>query len=136
MRTSFSPRWPPALLWATAIFYLSSQSRPLGRRWSSPPSALAHVFEFAVLAALLHRVLAADPRRQQRAVVSAFALTALYAASDEVHQVFVPERKATPVEYGLDLLGALLGLSVRQWLVVSTTSRGRSLMSPERHNAC
>jgi VanZ family protein len=115
MRTSFSPRWPPALLWATAIFYLSSQSRPLGRRWSSPPSALAHVFEFAVLAALLHRVLAADPRRQQRAVVSAFALTALYAASDEVHQVFVPERKATPVEYGLDLLGALLGLSVRQW---------------------
>jgi len=115
MRTSFSLRWPPALLWATAIFYLSSQSRPLGRRWPSLPSALAHLFEFAVLAALLHRALAADPRRRQRAVAPAFVLTALYAASDEVHQVFVPERTATPTEYGLDLLGALLGLSVRQW---------------------
>jgi VanZ family protein len=115
MRTSFSLRWPPALLWVTAIFYLSSQSRPLGRRWPSLPSALAHLFEFAVLAALLHRALAADPRRRQRAVAPAFVLTALYAASDEVHQVFVPERTATPTEYGLDLLGALLGLSVRQW---------------------
>ena len=117
MRTSFSLRWPPALLWATAIFYLSSQSRPLGRRWPSLPSALAHLFEFAVLAALLHRALAAEPRRRQRADAPAFVLTALYAASDEVHQVFVPERTATPTEYGLDLLGALLGLSVRQWWV-------------------
>ena len=117
MRTSFSLRWPPALLWATAIFYLSSQSRPLGRRWPSLPSALAHVFEFAVLAALLHRALAAEPRRRQRAVAPAFALTALYAASDEVHQLFVPERTASLAEYGLDLLGALLGLSVRQWWV-------------------
>jgi VanZ family protein len=115
MRTSFSLRWPPALLWATAIFYLSSQSRPLGRRWPPLPSALAHVFEFAVLAALLHRALAADPQRRERAAVSAFALTALYAASDEVHQIFVPDRTATPTEYGLDLLGASLGLSVSQW---------------------
>jgi VanZ family protein len=114
MRTSFSLRWPPALLWATAIFYLSSQSRPLGRRWPSRPSALAHVFEFAVLAALLHRALAADPQRRERAAVSAFALTALYAASDEVHQIFVPDRTATPTEYGLDLLGASLGLWVSQ----------------------
>jgi VanZ family protein len=117
MRTSFSLRWPPALLWATAIFYLSSQSRPLGRRWPSLPSALAHVFEFAVLAALLHRALAAEPQRRQQAVAPAFVLTALYAASDEVHQLFVPERTASLAEYGLDLLGTLLGLSVRQWWV-------------------
>jgi len=115
MRTNFSLRWPPALLWATAIFYLSSQSRPLGRRWPSLSSALAHVFEFAVLAALLHRALAADPRRRQRAAAPAFALTALYAASDEVHQLFVPERTASLAEYGLDLLGASLGVGLRQW---------------------
>jgi len=115
MRYVVSHRWPPVLLWASAIFYLSSQSRPLGRRWPTLPSALAHVFEFAVLAALLERSLAADPRRRQRAVPQAFILTALYAASDELHQLFVPERTATPAEYALDLLGAVLGLSVRRW---------------------
>jgi len=115
MRTSFWLRWLPPLSWATAIFYLSSQSRPLGRRWPSLPSALAHVFEFAVLAALLHRSLAAEAQRRKRAVAPAFVLTALYAASDEVHQVFVPERTATPAEYGLDLLGASLGLWVSLW---------------------
>ena len=115
MRISFWLRWPLALLWATAIFYLSSQSRPLGRRWPSLPSALAHVFEFAVLAALLHRALAADPRRRRRAVAPAFALAALYAASDEVHQLFVPERTASLAECGLDLLGTSLGLGLSQW---------------------
>ena len=115
MRTSFWLRWLPPLSWATAIFYLSSQSRPLGRRWPSLPAALAHVFEFAVLAALLHRALAADPPRRKRAVAPAFVLTALYAASDELHQIFVPERTATPAEYGLDLLGASLGLWVSLW---------------------
>jgi VanZ family protein len=117
MRTSFWLRSLPPLFWAAAIFYLSSQSRPLGRRWPSLPSALAHVFEFAVLAALLHRALATDPQRRQRAVAPAFVLTALYAASDEVHQLFVPERTASLAEYGLDLLGTLAGLSVRQWWV-------------------
>ena len=129
MRTSFSLRWPPALLWAAAIFYLSSQSRPLGRRWPSLPSALAHVFEFAVLAALLHRALAAEPQRRQRAVAPAFVLTALYAASDEVHQLFVPERTASLAEYGLDLLGASLGLGVSQW-------RTRQPSQPSGAGAC
>jgi VanZ family protein len=115
MRTSFWLRWLPPLSWATAIFYLSSQSRPLGRRWPSLPAALAHVFEFAVLAALLHRALAADPQRRKRAVAPAFLLTALYAASDEVHQLFVPERTASLAEYGLDLLGTSLGLAVSLW---------------------
>ena len=115
MRTSFSLRWLPPLLWATAIFYLSSQSRPLGRRWPSRPSALAHVFEFAVLAALLHRALATEPQRRQRAIAPAFVLAALYAASDEVHQLSVPERTASLSEYRLDLLGTSLGLGLSQW---------------------
>ena len=121
----FSRRWPATLLWAAAIFWLSSQSRPLGRRWGTLPSALAHVFEFAVLAALLHRALGAGPARGGRPAALAFALTALYAASDEVHQVFVPERTATPVEYGLDLLGASLGVVVsRRWAACAAKRAG------------
>jgi VanZ family protein len=87
------------------------------------------VFEFAVLAALLHRALAAEPQRRQRAVAPAFVLTALYAASDEVHQLFVPERTASLAEYGLDLLGASLGLGVSQW-------RTRQPSQPSGAGAC
>ncbi len=126
MPSSYWRRWSPPLLWATAIFYLSSQSRPLGRRWPPLPSAVAHVFEFAVLAALLHRALAADPRRRERAAARAFALTALYAASDEVHQIFVPERTATPTEYALDLLGASLGLGLSHWWARATSHHSGS----------
>jgi VanZ family protein len=125
MRTSFWLRWLLPLSWAAAIFYLSSQSRPLGRRWPSLPSALAHVFEFAVLAALLQRALATEPQRRQRAVTPAFLLSALYAASDEVHQLFVPERTASPAEYGLDLLGTSLGLGVSQWWAYLSARRAR-----------
>jgi VanZ family protein len=73
------------------------------------------VFEFAVLAALLHRALATEPQRRQRAIAPAFVLAALYAASDEVHQLSVPERTASLSEYRLDLLGTSLGLGLSQW---------------------
>jgi VanZ family protein len=73
------------------------------------------VFEFAVLTALLRRAPAAGSRRKRRTAARAFAIAALYAASDEVHQMFVPERTATPTEYALDLLGASLGLGLSHW---------------------
>jgi len=112
MHTTSRRRWMPPLVWAAAIFWLSSQSRPLGRHWPALPSALAHVFEFAVLAALLRRALVTDRRPRRGTAALAFLLTALYAATDEVHQLFVPEREARPSEYGLDLLGASLGVAI------------------------
>ena len=118
-------RWTATLLWGAAIFWLSSQSRPLGRRWPALPSALAHVFEFGVLAALLHRILSAGPARHRRPAALAFLLTALYAASDEAHQALVPERIASPAEYGLDLLGASLGLAVSRRRIPLPVRRAR-----------
>jgi len=39
-------------------------------------------------------------------------LAVLYAASDEFHQSFVPGRNATPVDVGIDSIGAGIGLLV------------------------
>jgi VanZ family protein len=42
-------------------------------------------------------------------------LVFLYAASDEFHQSFVPGRNASPVDVGIDLVGAVLALFASRW---------------------
>ena len=64
---------------------------------------LAHMTEFGILYLLLRR---AGPGRPQ-----AFLLTVLYAASDELHQAFVPTRVAGPVDVLVDSAGACLALA-------------------------
>jgi VanZ family protein len=75
----------------------------------------AHVTEYAVLGLLLWRVL----RRPAEPMVPswrwshaglALALAALYAATDEFHQAFVPSRQASVWDVLLDTAGAALGL--------------------------
>jgi VanZ family protein len=71
----------------------------------------AHVAEYAVLAILWIRALGFSRRR----AASAFALTMLYALSDEYHQSFVPGRHADPLDLVFDGIGAALGLLVVYW---------------------
>lgn len=40
----------------------------------------------------------------------AWVLTTIYAAIDEIHQVFIPERTGSIIDVGIDSLGALLAL--------------------------
>ena len=76
-----------------------------------------HVTEYAVLALLLWRAKRQpqpnDPRLWPwREAIWAFAFAALYAATDELHQAFVPSREARAGDVALDSLGAALGLLV------------------------
>ena len=98
--------WAPVVLWAAVIFAFSSVpslSTDLGT-WDTILRKIAHVAEFAVLGALLLRA----TRRPAVAV----ALAGLYAISDEVHQLFVEGRHGSPVDVGIDTLGALAGVIV------------------------
>ena len=49
------------------------------------------------------------PKRHRRAVLRAVALCALLAASDELHQLFVPDRAALVSDVLLDTVSAALG---------------------------
>ena len=75
----------------------------------------AHLTEYAVLALLLWRALRkppgpnAPPWRWSQAGL-ALALVALYAASDEFHQTFVPSRNGCVSDVLLDTAGGALGL--------------------------
>ena len=77
----------------------------------------AHLAEYAVLALLLWRALRKPPkpdappwRWSEAGLV--LALVALYAASDEFHQTFVPSRQGCVSDVLLDTAGGALALLV------------------------
>ena len=99
-------RWLPVLVWAGVIFAFSSipsLNSGLGT-WDYVLRKGAHMTEYAILAVLLVRATGS--------LVSAFAFTVLYAASDEVHQLFVRGRHGSPVDVAIDAVGALIALSL------------------------
>jgi VanZ family protein len=74
----------------------------------------AHVTEYAILSWLLARALLkpGTPYGQwhRKLVLIAWVIAALYSASDEIHQAFVPNREARTGDVALDSFGAALGL--------------------------
>ena len=99
-------RWLPVLVWAGVIFAFSSipsLNSGLGT-WDYVLRKGAHLTEYAILAVLLVRATGS--------FAWAFGLTVLYAASDEVHQLFVRGRHGSPIDVGIDAVGALVGLTL------------------------
>ncbi len=77
----------------------------------------AHLTEFGILAVLLWRAwrqvsLLSPPAWNWRDAAVTVGGCALYAASDEFHQLFVPSRQASTRDVFLDTLGAALGLAL------------------------
>jgi hypothetical protein len=113
--------WLPVFIWMAGIFYLSSRSNPSGFLPASEHGInidrLAHIAEYAGLAALLYRAL----RKQRNGAIPVhgrwrwevvFVLALAYAVLDELHQELVPGRGFELVDIGCDLTGimATLGL--------------------------
>jgi VanZ family protein len=102
--------WLPVVVWAAVIFAFSSipsLNSGLGT-WDTVLRKAAHMTEFAILGVLLWRALGVE--------VWALALSIAYAASDEVHQLFVRGRHGSPVDVAIDTVGIVAGLAVlRLW---------------------
>ena len=108
MLHSLTRLWLPVVVWAAVIFALSS-TPDLGTGlggWDLVLRKIAHVAEYAILGALLARATG-------RAGL-AFALGALYAISDEVHQSFVPGRLGSPLDVAIDAIGVAAGVVLWQ----------------------
>jgi VanZ family protein len=96
--------------WAGLIFALSSIS-DLGTglgTWDLVLRKIAHAAEFAVLGFLLLRAV----RREGLSLLLGIA----YAASDELHQHFVPGRQGSPLDFLIDAVGVAVGVYLgRRW---------------------
>jgi VanZ family protein len=96
--------------WAALIFALSSVpdlGTGLGG-WDLLLRKLAHAAEYAVLGALLVRATGRSGL--------AFALGALYAVTDELHQHVVPGRVGAPLDVAIDTVGVAVGIVLWQSL--------------------
>lgn len=105
------------ILWMLFIFLLSSFPGPAIPKYPFPGfDKLAHLFVYALLAALWYRSLKITSRQRFIIVV---LISGLYAVSDEVHQLFVPLRYFSVGDLLADCLGANIGalvaMRVRQW---------------------
>lgn len=103
--------WLPPVAWALMIYTLSDQGvlPSFTEVWYDFIfKKSAHIFVYAVLYWLLFRgvKLTLQGKFSNRTWAFALALTFIYAASDELHQMFVPGRYGTIRDVGYDMLGA------------------------------
>lgn len=108
-KTIFVAYLPP-FLWATLIFFFSSQSVLPGFEESVHNfifKKLAHISVYLVLYLLVaHAVISTTSEKQSKVVlVLPIFICLLYAISDELHQSLVPGRYATLRDIGYDSLG-------------------------------
>ena len=127
MRRRIIGGWLPAVLWAGLIFALSSIPGTSLPTVAIPQAdKMVHTLVYAILGYLVLRALESGPapgsepgserdRRAPRAlpglalVILAVTLATLYGISDELHQLWTPNRSADWRDVVADALGGTLG---------------------------
>jgi len=139
----FIKYWLPVLLWMFLIFSASGDTKSTHRssRILGPilrkifPHAseetihkavnairkCAHLTEYSIMALLLWRALRKPVKNDsrpwsRRLAWTVVALVVIYAASDEIHQSYVPNREGRVSDVLIDTLGAAMGLLVLWFL--------------------
>lgn len=75
-----------------------------------PVRKAAHMAEYAIMGLLCFAFFYSWGIFEKRRYQSSFFATVCYAASDEIHQLFVPGRSGMITDVGVDAVGTLLGL--------------------------
>jgi VanZ family protein len=107
--------WVPVVLYAGTIFYLSSQLHPEEQLPSflleEVSDKVLHAMEYAGLGGLCYRAFRWGMSGQvaSRAVLFAIVTASLYGMSDEAHQLFVPFRESSWLDWLADMVGAVIG---------------------------
>lgn len=116
--------WGPVVAYMAAIFYFSAQSSP-----PTPgglPDTLAHAIEYFGLGVVVFRALAGGLGAQVTAAraMATMVIAVAYAVSDEVHQLFVPDRTADAADLLADAAGASVALiACWAWNIIAPSKR-------------
>ena len=116
-------RWLPVFLWSSVIFAFSSLPQTHVSQFFLTDFIIkkaAHISEYAILYALIFRA-------TRGKLLFSFALTIIFAITDEIHQGFVPGR--TPKVYdvvGFDLVGTSISAFIIWKLQQAQKSKHKS----------
>ena len=101
--------WAPAVIYAALIFHFSSESNPLPVLTTNVWDKALHAVEYAGLALLVSHAWQQEGVGRGWMLVLAMIVTMLYAASDEVHQLWVPGRESSVFDWSADAIGGAAG---------------------------
>ena len=104
--------WLPAVLYMALIFYSSSQSDPAPTLTHAVWDKLLHGGGYALLGVLFGLGLRGEGLSVGKTVILAIVLTSLYAASDEYHQSFTPQRQSDIDDWLADSIGGTAGAAM------------------------
>jgi VanZ family protein len=110
--------WLPVLVWLGVIFIgssIGSVPRVGGKTTDAVVHRVAHLIEFAVLGVLTLRAVSQDKRITKRELIITVIVSAVYGASDEIHQRFTPGRSSEEIAVVFDVAGGLAGAWVYRW---------------------
>ena len=72
----------------------------------------AHFSAYMILAVLVSAAFVKNGFKAHKVLIFAFAVCVLYAASDEIHQLFVPGRGSQLKDVIIDSAGSLVGIAI------------------------
>lgn len=100
------------------IFYTGYENMPdekkiaLAESIDRPIRKGAHMTEYAILGALCLGIFYDRSKNPLKTSLYGIFVSVAYAASDEIHQSFVPGRASLITDVGIDTIGALIGICI------------------------
>ena len=88
------------------------QQLAMAEKIEYPVRKAAHMTEYAILGLLSFAFYRGILKKEKRQFLSALLTAAVYAATDEFHQYFIPGRSAEVMDVCIDTLGASIGLAI------------------------
>lgn len=108
----------PMALWAVFILTLTSiPNMRVPDTGLSFQDLLAHAFVYAILGYLICRSLEKEGVSLSRAVPAAAVLSIIFGGFDELHQLLIPGREASWLDWAADSFGAAAGAVWRGFIV-------------------
>ena len=95
----------------------ATEQTALAENIEFPVRKAAHASEYALLGILVFGV-ARKKEMTKRQMLCAILVTVLYAASDELHQLFVPGRSCQLRDVLIDTAGAVAGVEI-QYIILN-----------------
>ncbi len=92
---------------------------------------LAHFTEFAGLGLLF--AIALKVQTGKAKTPAAIICSSIYAATDEIHQIFVPGRACRVLDWGIDTCGAALG-ALAVLLIITLATKNKASKSKKQSN--